>query len=94
MQGKKKQPKSEAETRMAIFQQARRFHGPEAERQVRMHFDKYDRILANCRNDNERSHIKKLAVAELYKMMGYYQGLVMNGEEIMPPDSKAEPKEA
>ena len=87
MQQKKKKSniQSEAETRQGVIKQALRFYGPEAARQVQVHFDKYDAILAKVTNKFERKHIKHLALAELYKMMGYYQGLVVNGQEIIPP---------
>lgn len=77
---------TEAETRQGIIRQALRFYGPEAARQVQAHFQKYDTILARVTNESERKHIKHLALAELYKMMGYYQGLVVGGQEIIPPD--------
>ena len=76
---------SEAETRHDVIKQALRFYGPEAARQVQAHFAKYDSLLARVTNESERKHIKHLALAELYKMMGYYQGLVVGGQEIIPP---------
>jgi len=77
--------KTESETRKSIIKQALRFYGPEAEKQVRMHFDKYDKILKSTKNESEHKHIKHLALAELYKMMGFYQGLSVDGEELIPP---------
>lgn len=84
---------SEAETRKGIIKQALRFYGPEAARQVKAHFQKYDAILLRVTNESERKHIKHLALAELYKMMGYYQGLVVGGQEIIPPDPSVEKTE-
>lgn len=80
--------KTEYDTRKEILKQAHRFLGPEAVQQVKMHFNKWDKIIKNCNNDTEKSHMKKMAIAELYKLMGYYQGLTVNGEEIIPPEKK------
>ena len=85
--------KTEAETRKSIVYQALRFYGPEAAKQVNMHFAKYDRILKATKNESELKHIKHLALAELYKMMGFYQGLVVDDQEVIPaniPPSKKE----
>jgi hypothetical protein len=93
MQKKNNGAQSEIETRQGIIKQALRFYGPEAARQVQAHFVKYDGLLARVTNESERKHIKHLALAELYKMMGYYQGLVVGGQEIIPPNLPSEKKE-
>ena len=83
-----KKVKTESETRNDIINQALRFYGKDAAIQVKAHFDKWDKIIKNSRNEQERSHMKKIALAELYKLMQYNQGLLVNGEEIIPPDKK------
>lgn len=77
---------SEEETRKSFIYQALRFYGPEAARQVKLHFEKYDSILKSCKNESEKNHIKHLAITELYKMMNFYEGLVVDGKEIIPPE--------
>lgn len=86
MSEEEQKPDSERDTRLGIFKQAKLCYGPEAEKQVRSHFNKYDDLLKKCPREDERKHIKRLAIAELYKMMNYYQGLVVGGVEIIPPD--------
>lgn len=90
----KKKADSEKKTRESILYSALRFYGPEAQRQVQMHFDKYDRILKSCKNDTEREHIKKIAIIELQQMMKFKEiaenGLSINGEEVLPPEKPKE----
>lgn len=76
---------SEMETRRSIFKSALRFYGEDGLRQVKMHFDKYDKILMSCKNETERDHIKRIAIIELHQLMQFKDGLNINGTDIIPP---------
>lgn len=77
---------SEEETRKSFINQALKCYGPEAARQVKLHFKKYDNIINACKNEFEKKHIKHLAITELYKMMNYYEGLIIDGQEVIPAE--------
>lgn len=79
-------PLSERETRLRIFADCRKNYGPEAERQLRMTFDKWDRLLAKCTNPEEAKHIRVMAAAEIHQMMGYRGGLTVGGKVIITDD--------
>ena len=78
---------SEYETRIKVFANCREHYGPEAERQLRLTFDKWDKVLAKCTNLEERKHISVMASAEIYKMMNYAGGLSVNGKVIIADDA-------
>jgi len=86
MMEKKKSPPTEADTRKRILADCCKYYGPEAQRQLQMVFDKYDRLLVNCGNKEERKQIKILALTEIYKMMGYRDGLHVGGTVILEAD--------
>jgi len=86
MMEKKKGPPTEADTRRRILADCNKYYGPEAQRQLKMVFDKYDRLLANCGNQEERKQIKILALTEIYKKMGYQDGLQVGGTVILEAD--------
>jgi hypothetical protein len=48
-----------------------------------MTFDKWDNLLAKCTNESERKHIKVMAIAEMHTLMGYRDGLTVNGQVII-----------
>ena len=77
------EPLSEAETRIKIFSDCRNKYGPEAERQLRMVFDKWDGLLKQCTNEEERKHIKIMAITEIHTMMNYAGGLSIDGKVII-----------
>ena len=76
-------PLDERETRLKIFADCRKHYGPEAERQLRMVFDKWDNLLAKCTNLEERKHITVMAATEVHQMMGYSGGLTVGGKVII-----------
>jgi hypothetical protein len=41
---------------------------------------KYDKIFRNCRNEVERRDIAKLASVEVFKLLGGYGNLVVDGQ--------------
>ena len=92
MKKKKKKPNeplSEADTRQNIFADCCYYYGPEAERQLRMIFDKWDKLLSQCRNEEERKHIKVLAITEVHQMMRYPDGLSVGGKIIIDAENNA-----
>lgn len=80
---KPNEPLNEYETRIRIFADCRRNYGPEAERQLRLTFDKWDKILSKCTNADERKHIAVMATTEIHRMMGYSGGLSVGGRVII-----------
>lgn len=89
MKKKKKnpnQPLTERETRLKIFADCRKHYGPEAERQLRLTFDKWDKLLAKCTNLEEKKHITVMAATEIHQMMGYQGGLSVGGKVIIQDD--------
>jgi len=87
---KKKDPNApleERETRLTILNDCRNKYGPEGERQLRMIFDKWDNLLRKCTNENERKHIKVLAITEIHQKMNYIGGLTVGGNVIINDDS-------
>lgn len=85
---KPNEPLDERETRIKIFADCKRLYGPEAERQLRMVFDKWDGILAKCTNAEESKHIRVMAATEIHQLMGYVGGLSVGGKVIIESDEK------
>lgn len=83
---KPNEPLSERDTRLRIFSDCRKLYGPEAERQLRLTFDKWDRLIAKCTNPEELKHIKVMAAAEIHQMMGYRGGLTVGGKVVIEGD--------
>ena len=81
---------SERATRLRMLNDVELRFGPDGRRQVQMVFDKYDRLLNNCTNEVERQHIKKVAAAEIFTMIGYKGGLAINNEVIIPAEEELE----
>lgn len=81
---------SEADTRKNLVKQACEFYGPDAGIQLQMAFDKWDKALFKCTNKVEREHIQVLANVEIYRMMGYSEGLEVDGKVIITPEGSGE----
>lgn len=77
---------SEAKSRKGIKADCFRRFGPEGLRQLEQLFAKWDRLIANCKNDVERKHIKTMACVDIYQSMGYSHGLTVSGKVIIPDD--------
>jgi len=84
---KSTEPLDERDTRLRIFSDCRDKYGPEAERQLRMVFDKWDSLLKKCTNEQERKHIKVMAITEIHTMMNYAGGLSIGGKLVIDDDS-------
>lgn len=79
----KKEVLTEQETRAQYFSLARRL-GCEVE--LRQVFDKFDNLMKTCKNAVERKQIAILANVEVYRLIGFGDGLQVAGTEIIPPD--------
>lgn len=71
---------SEREFREALLEKARTL-GCEIE--LLMIFDKYDKLMRNCKNENERKDIGKLGAIEVYKLLDNYGPLSVDGQVIV-----------
>jgi len=49
-------------------------------------FAKYDRLLEKYKDAKEREQIGIMGAAEIYKLLGFKDGLAVNGKEIIPED--------
>jgi hypothetical protein len=73
----------EQETRQRLIKHAR-LVGCEGD--MKILFDKYDRLLRNCTNEKERADIAKLGVYEMYKLLGGGGELYVDGELVAKDD--------
>lgn len=73
----------EQETRRRLLKHAR-FVGCEGD--MKILFDKYDRLLRNCTNDKERVDIAKLGAYEMYRLLGGGGELYVDGNLVAKDD--------
>ena len=52
------------------------------ENELKQIFDKFDKLLRNCTNDTERSHISALGVQEVNQLFRWHEDMFFNG----PPE--------
>ena len=67
---------SERETRKRLLKHAR-LAGCEGD--MKLLFDKYDKLLNNCTNEQERIDIAKMGAYEMYMLLGGGGELYVNG---------------
>ena len=77
---------SEAASRKNLLADCLKRFGPEGVRQLKLLFAKWDKLIANCKNESESKHMKAMACAEIYNVMGYSGGITMGGQVIIPDD--------
>ena len=80
----------EGKTRQAILNVALA-KGMDCYIQASMLFDKYDKLIKNCSNAQEREHIGTMGVAEIHMMLDCYGDCVVNNKIIIPGE---QPKKA
>lgn len=85
--GTPEKPVNEKEFRQRLINMARRFN---CEGDVRQIFEKYDRLLKNCTNEEERKHIAVTGIAELHNFFYCKGALVVNGEIVLPAQEEIE----
>jgi hypothetical protein len=51
-------------------------------------FRRYDALLAKHSNPDERKQIAIMGAAEIYKLLGFQDGLAVSGIDILPPTEK------
>ena len=73
----------EQETRRRLLKHAR-LVGCEGD--MKILFDKYDRLLRNCTNDKERVDIAKLGAYEMYRLLGGGGELYVDGNLVAKDD--------
>ena len=71
---------SERESRQRILTHAR-LNG--CEKEMMLLFSKADKMLRNCKNDQERQDMGKLFCIEVYTLLGKGGELYVNGELVM-----------
>lgn len=67
----------ERETRKRLLKHAR-IVGCEGD--MKLLFDKYDRLIRNCTNDKERADMAKMGCVEMYNLLGRGGELYIDGE--------------
>ena len=77
-------PVSEQHFRQALFQRAKDLG---CDGDLKILFHKFDNALAGCTNPTERKHIAQCGAAEIHKLFGCRGGLVIDGQQIIPPDT-------
>jgi hypothetical protein len=70
----------EQETRRRLLTHARQIG---CERDMLLLFAKYDKLLRNCSNQQERDDIAKLGAVETYQLLGGGGELYVNGQLVM-----------
>lgn len=79
----KKKIMSEAETIESILKLARE---QGVEEKVKNLIEKFQNAVKGARTEEERRQIGTLGLAEIYRTIGCVGGLVVNGNQILPPD--------
>lgn len=79
-----KKPLSEYETRMKLFSLAKSLG---CDKELKIIFQKYDKLLKNCSNQKEAKDIMILANVEVHKLFNFRNSLVLEGKEIIPADT-------
>lgn len=74
---------SEKDTRTAILNLAKA-KGFDCYVQAVMLLNKYDGLLKNCTNEEERNQIAKMGIAQMHLLLDCYGDCVVNGEVILP----------
>jgi hypothetical protein len=89
---KKEKIASEKDFRIAILKTAKK-HGFLYDMQ--QIFARYDNLLKNCTNQQERKAIGIMGIAEAHKLMHCKGALIVEGQEVIPadPDFKEEKEE-
>jgi hypothetical protein len=78
---KNKKIRSEAESRKRVLDTATRLG---CRHDVEMIFNKYDKLLKKCTNENERKHISVMGLVELHKFLQCSGPLVVNDQVVLP----------
>lgn len=83
-------PLSEAETRAKLYSLAR-WLGCDVE--LRQIFDRYDRLMKNCTDPNEKKQMSVMANVEVHRLFNFRDALVVSGQMILPADPDYKPEE-
>lgn len=70
----------EDETRRKLLLKAKRLG---CEKEVRIIFDKYDKLMRVCPNDSERADIGRLGALEVFKILDLYGKMYVNNKLVI-----------
>jgi hypothetical protein len=84
----------EETTRKTLLNRAYALAGMVGYNEVKRIYAKYDAILKNCTNPQERTSIGEMAVVELHRAFNCAGELVVNGKELIPAEKGFVPKDA
>lgn len=73
----------EHEVRKRILETAERLG---CKKDILQIFNKYDNLLKDCKNEEEKKQISTMGSAELYRFFHCTSGLQINGSEVIPPE--------
>lgn len=76
----------EMTTRRKLMSDCIKRFGPEGGRQLKILFAKWDKLIANCRNESEVKHMRRLACVEIFSALGYRGGLQVGGDTVIPAE--------
>lgn len=79
----KDKPFSEKETRVKLFKVAKQLG---CDNELRQIFNRYDQLLKNCTNLQERKSISVMANVEVHRLFNFKNPLILDGKEILPGD--------
>ena len=82
-------PVNEQQFRRSLLQQARNLG---CEGDLIQIFEKFDKALKGCTNEQEIRHIQVVGAAEVHKLFGCRGGLTVNGWTIIPAEEGYENK--
>ena len=77
---------NEKATRLSLMSDCVRRFGPEGGKQLHLLFIKWDKLIANCKNESEVKHMRRLACAEIYNALGYSGGIKMGQDVVIPAE--------
>ena len=77
---------NEQETRKKLIDDCLYRFGPEGVRQLKLLFTKWDQVIAQCKNNEELKHMRTMASAEIFSLLGYSGGLTVGGKVVIPAE--------
>ena len=58
------------------------------DRELQIIFNRYDKMLSHCQNEEEKQQIAIMGIAEVHKLLNVQGALNVNGYEILPAIGK------
>jgi hypothetical protein len=85
-----KKVRSEGESRKNILADSR-IAG--CEEKILKCFARYDKLLEQCKTEEEKESVATMGSAEIYRIFGLTTGLSVNGKDVIPANIEEKPKE-